>query len=426
MGENPIVTVHIVGGGLSGLRCALTLSASLSKDEIVVYEGSGRFGGRAVSFYDETLQTLINNGTHLLLRSNRSVLSMAEETGGIDHLIALPCQFSFIEFPEKQRWVISPNRGSVPWWVLFPSRRVPQTSPWDYAIFARLMAAGSEETVADVAKASPLFTRLVVPLCEAILNTPAHEASARLLGSTLAQTLGKGAQACQPMLAAGGLSRCLIEPTVERLQQKGISLRLHSPIRRLESENGRVVALHLKNGDVHPIKENDQIVIATDNKRAHDLLKESIPLLRNESIINVHFLSPYPSQSPFFCGFIGGYGQWLAVMDGVLSVTLSGSSFLQQGISPDQAVPQIWQEVVQALRWSPSLPLPPVRIVHEKRATLHQSPAAYGRPILKGRLPRNVVVAGDWTVSTLPCTMESAVQSGEEAARAVLRALHSL
>ena len=67
--------------------------------------------------------------------------------------------------------------------------------------------------------------------------------------------------------------------------------------------------------------------------------------------------------------------------------------------------------------------MPPVRIVKEKRATFAQVPAALPlRPPAGTRLG-NLFLAGDWTATGLPATIEGAVRSGVTAARHARRAL---
>jgi uncharacterized protein with NAD-binding domain and iron-sulfur cluster len=68
----------------------------------------------------------------------------------------------------------------------------------------------------------------------------------------------------------------------------------------------------------------------------------------------------------------------------------------------------------------PAGPVPPSRIVKEKRATFAATPAQEARRPGPRTRWRNLVLAGDWTATGLPATMEGAIRSGRVAADAVL------
>jgi uncharacterized protein with NAD-binding domain and iron-sulfur cluster len=115
-------------------------------------------------------------------------------------------------------------------------------------------------------------------------------------------------------------------------------------------------------------------------------------------------------------GLIGGTTQWLIVRSDVVSLTISAAAG-QAAENSEALADTLWREAAAALALD--LPeAPPVRIVKERRATIAQTPQALRlRP--PARTPwRNVVLAGDWTDTGYPATIESAVRSGWSAARA--------
>jgi uncharacterized protein with NAD-binding domain and iron-sulfur cluster len=78
----------------------------------------------------------------------------------------------------------------------------------------------------------------------------------------------------------------------------------------------------------------------------------------------------------------------------------------------------IWQEVSRATGIAGELP--PWQIVRERRATFAATPEENARrPAARTRW-RNLVLAGDWTATGLPATLEGAVRSGNRAAEAVI------
>ncbi len=96
------------------------------------------------------------------------------------------------------------------------------------------------------------------------------------------------------------------------------------------------------------------------------------------------------------------------------SVTVSAADQLAENQSPYIAA-TLWPEVTKALNLS-DLPLARYRIIKEKRATFAQTPQQVGlRPETKTKWS-NVLLAGDWTATGLPATIEGAITSGHRAA----------
>jgi uncharacterized protein with NAD-binding domain and iron-sulfur cluster len=96
------------------------------------------------------------------------------------------------------------------------------------------------------------------------------------------------------------------------------------------------------------------------------------------------------------------------------SVTVSGADALAEEPSETLA-PKLWADVAAALEL-PREPLPPHRIVKEKRATFVQTPANLPRRPPARTALANLVLAGDWTDTGLPATIEGSVRSGHTAA----------
>ena len=134
-------------------------------------------------------------------------------------------------------------------------------------------------------------------------------------------------------------------------------------------------------------------------------------------ILNVHFLVAPPSGQPAILGVVNGAIEWLFAFPDRLSVTISNADRLIDR-PRDALAAEIWREA-SALTGLPDT-LPPWQIVKEKRATFASTPAQDAkRPPARTRFD-NVVLAGDWTATGLPATIEGAVRSGYNAARILL------
>ena len=131
------------------------------------------------------------------------------------------------------------------------------------------------------------------------------------------------------------------------------------------------------------------------------------------SIVNAHYRIAPPPGLPPITGIVGGLAQWLFVFPERLSVTISaGDAWLD---TPREELAQrIWSDVakVAGLTGAP----PRWQIVRERRATFAATPAQDAlRPGAQTRW-RNLALAGDWTQTGLPATIEGAVRSGAKAA----------
>ena len=138
------------------------------------------------------------------------------------------------------------------------------------------------------------------------------------------------------------------------------------------------------------------------------------------AIVNAHFKMPAPAGAPPMLGVIGGTAEWIFTFPDRISVTVSGADAIVDQDREDLAI-RIWADVAKALGISAAMPA--WQIVKEKRATFAATPAQDARrPAAKTRW-RNLFLAGDWTETGLPATIEGAVRSGETAAALALRHL---
>lgn len=411
---------HIIGAGLAGLSTAVQLAER--GHEVCVYEAAGQAGGRCRSFYDKTLDHQIDNGNHLLLSGNRAALGFLNLIGSGDSLMGPErAAFPFYDLATEDRWTIEP-RGRLPLWILRPDRRVPDTGLFDYLKAIRLVTAGPDRTVSEVVgKDGPMFRRFWDPLTVATLNMAPEKASAKLLWSVLAETFAKGEPSCRPLIARDGLGPSLVAPALAFLENSQVPVSFNRTLRRVQIDGNHVTCLDFGNIEV-PVEADDTVVIAVPGSRAAGLVPGLETPGEGEVIVNAHFRVdplPTPMSSGPLLGLIGGLTQWIFIRDEIISVTISAATDISDRPA-DALAADIWQEVSRALRLQ-SLPLPPVRIIKEKRATFDQSPQeAAKRPHAKTAFP-NLILAGDWTATGIPATIEGAIRSGHTAAGIVAR-----
>ena len=409
-------TVHVVGAGLAGLAAAVRLAAR--GIAVVVHEAAGAAGGRCRSYHDPLLDMTIDNGNHLLLSGNHAALTYLEAIGSKSGLAGPPAaEFAFMDLASGERWTLRVNSGRLPWWIFDRRRRVPGTTAGDYLSFARLLYASREKTVcAAVECAGPLYERLARPLWLAALNTDPKEASAALAGAVVRETLAAGGKACRPLIARDGLGPVFIDPALRLLGRRDAKVVFGHRLRALDFAHDKVSSLDF--GDDRVATGDDGVILAVPPVVAAAL----VPGLETPSqfcaIVNAHFRLVPPPGLARMIGVVNGTIEWLFAFPDRLSVTISAADRLLE-VPREILAEKLWQEVA-AVAGLP-MTLPPWQIVRERRATFAATPGENAKRPAATTAWRNLWLAGDWTRTGLPATIEGAIRSGNRAADLVGR-----
>ena len=411
--------VHVVGAGLAGLAAATRLRAAGATVEL--HEAAPSAGGRCRSFADPTLGRTIDNGNHLLLSGNRAALAYLERIGAAASLTGpRDAAFDFMDLESGLRWCVRPNSGLLPWWVLRPGRRVAGTRAPDYLALGRLLRPPRDAAVGDlVNRQSPLFRRFVEPLVTAALNTEAAEASALLVAAVLRRTLLRGAAHCRPLIARDSLGASFVDPALRCLREAGVPVHFNHRLRRVLIAEGRIEGLDFGARQV-TLGPGDRVVLAVPAAAAESLVPGLDVPTETNAILNIHYRLDRPPNGPSILGLVGGFAEWLFCRGDVVSVTVSAADAHMDSPAPALAA-RAWQDVARALGHGSRLTVP-FRVVKERRATFRQTPEAVRqRPPARTRWS-NLVLAGDWTATGLPATIEGAIGSGDHAAALLIAA----
>lgn len=412
-------TVHIVGAGMAGLAAAVDLAENGVSCR--VHEAAGQAGGRCRSFFDNALGRTIDNGNHLLLSGNGSVMRYLAQIGADDPLTGPDkAAFPFRDLRTGEAWTVRPDKGVVPWSIFCPHRRVPGTRAWDYLKGLRLAWAGADATVARCLGGGPLFDRFWEPLAVGVLNTPAATAAARLLWPVIKETFGRGAAACRPLMARQGLSQSFVDPALVRLAGKGAAVAFNRRLRAIDFADDRVAGLDFTDGRIDLVGD-DLLILAVPAWGAPSLVPGLDAPEGAHAIVNAHFRLDAPWTGDPLIGLVGGTAQWVFVRGDVASVTVSAADALAEE-SADAIADRLWPEVRRALDLPEDATPPAHRVIKEKRATIAQTPAEIARRPAAETRWRNLILAGDWIDTGLPATIEGAVRSGQRAA-ALARAI---
>ncbi len=390
----------MVGGGVAGLAAACTLVEN--GVGVVLHEAAKAAGGRCRSYYDPLLECRIDNGNHLLLSGNFAAMGFLQRVGALESLTgpAAPV-FPFVDVDTSAHWALRLNEGRLPWWVFSKARRVPETSVADYLALLKLRRAGVDNLVAPlVGGAGALYKNLLEPLAIAALNTMPEVASAAPLRAVIAETIERGGAQSIPRFPKVGLSESFIDPAIAWLQAKGAEVRLGSRVTEMNP--------------------GEKTVVAVPAWEAASLLPGLVVPDAHEAIFNLHFKCRIDPGEAGFWGLVGGVAEWAFAKGEILSVTVSAANRYAD-MENEELVALVWRDLSRAFGLGTEIPSH--RVVREKRATFAATPAMLRKRPGTVTADKNVVLAGDWTDTGLPATIEGAIRSGNKAAEAMLRTM---
>lgn len=403
----------VVGAGMAGLSAATELArhgwaVSLS-------DSAPRAGGRCRSYHDKALDRVIDNGNHFVFSGNQAVnhflglIGTADRLEGPDH-----ADFAMIDMRCGTRWTLKVNDGRVPFWMFDKDRRAPGTKLSDHLSLLRLAATRpGTTTIGDMITPAGLFwDRVVDPMMLAVLNCPPAKGSAWLAGRFLIESFARGGRACRTMVAVPTLDAVFVEPALAFLGAHGAEPRFSARLRGLRFEGDRVTGLDFGER-VEPVGDA-AVVLAVPPWVAADLVPGLTVPTEFCSILNAHYLMAPPPGAPPITALIGATAQWIVCHNDRISITISGADDV---IDQDREAlaTRIWDDIRAALGIAAEMPR--WQIVKEKRATFAATPEQNARRPAAATKWRNLFLAGDWTQTKLPATIEGALRSGVTAAR---------
>ena len=436
--------VAIIGGGFAGLAAAVHLAGRGVR--VTLLERRKHLGGRAYSFRDSTTGDTVDNGQHLFMRCYRATCDFLERIGTADRLRFQDRLRIEFRHPRIGRTCLNrPPLVPAPYHLLAGLLRLKTLRPADVAAVRHL--AGALEGTPDESlsvedwlvrcKQSPRIRRaLWHPLCVSALNALPESGSAAHFAAVLREGFFSSARDCDLGYATVGLSALYTDAAQGYVESRDGSVCLGTAAAGVEVAPAGGHVVRVRNGS--PIAA-DAVICAVPPPALNGLLPDELSKLKLKlsafcpsPILSVNLWFDRPVVKADFVGLLERRTNWVFNKAAMYrdrdrasagSVVLVTSAAHRSVDLPDE---QLVAESLADLRTlfpaAVNAHLMHHLVIRERQATfaLPRGPRQPG--------PRTAVrgfyLAGDWTDTGLPCTIESAVRSGYRGAECALEDQH--
>lgn len=435
----------VIGGGLAGLAAATRLMDT--GHHVTLLEAAKHGGGRSRSFHDPVLDREIDNGQHLMMGCYHETQSFLRTIGTEDDAV----------YYQRNLAVKMVKPGGVLVDFACPALPAPfhlaaglvgmrGVGLWAKATALRAGLMLRNEVVRPddtetcdawlrrMGQTLELRSAFWEPLIWAVLNEDPLVASAAMLVAVLDRAFMSTRDASRLGVPKRPLSRLYVDHACEFLRRKGATLEFGAAVREIRMSAGRAVGVRLKDGRtldadnlISAIPPHALLAVLPEHATQHWAFVD-VQRLRTSPIINLWALVDRPLFEGPFVGLVGSPLHWVFDRDQIdpnprseghlLSVTISGArSYVEDSPS---ALEGLLESELRKYFPQRAFELRKFRVVKERRATISHAAGTYHRrPETKSPVP-GLLLAGDWTRTGLPATIESAVKSGHDAAAVIL------
>jgi zeta-carotene desaturase len=442
--------VLIIGGGFAGLAAGVGLSKAGRRVRLI--EQRRYLGGRAFSFRDSHTGAVVDNGQHIMMGCYHATQEFLKEIGTLDRIVFQPrLSVPFLDASGRLTALRCPSLPA-PWHLLagiclsgaFDLRQKLEVLRLGYAFdsgqhtkngFQRLTV---EEWLRSLGQSEALRRNFWDLLCIAALNEDPRIASAVLFERVLRLALFTSTSDSRLGLARLGLSDCYTQADAAYIAARGGRVETGRRVSEflISGLGARLVCEGVRLADGEVIQAGAVLSTVPSFQLGRllppDLLRSepffyAVTALRPAPIISVNLWFDRPVTGLDFVGLRGTTVQWLfnkgkifGCGEGYVSLVLSGAHRHIQ-LSRNELLALALRELGDLLPVVRQARLQHSLIIKERFATF--SPRVDVEAI---RPPsptpvQGLYLAGDWTATGLPATIEGAVKSGYTAAAAILR-----
>ncbi len=437
----------IIGGGFAGLAAGVALAKGGRRVRLV--EQKPYLGGRARSFVDPTTGSVVDNGQHILMGCYRATLRFLGEIGTLDRVRFQPqLTVRFLERPGRETRLVCPYLPS-PWHLLVGVLRSASFS-WreklEVVRLGRALESGRakmngferlsvEEWLSRLGQSERLRRNFWDLLSIAAMNEDPRRASAVLFERVLRLALFTSPEDSRIGVAACGLSECYVQAAADYIGRRNGRVETSRSVAGLLLSDGVCQGVRLADGSevrasavlsAAPWFELARL-LPPDALRSEPFFGKCL-VLQPAPIISINLWFDRPLTEADFVGLRGTTIQWLFNKSKILGTNENYVSLVLSGAhahierTKEELLEMALGELRELLPEARAAKLRHSLVVKERFATF--SPRWDVEPLRPpARTPlAGFYLAGDWTATGLPATIEGAVQSGYTAAEEILRA----
>lgn len=441
--------VVVIGGGVSGLTAAVDLASR--GFSVLLVEQKGYCGGRTHSFVDKKTGDEVDNGQHLMMGCYHSALRFLSTIGSKSAVAVQENLSVTFAHPRRGRFRLQAVHLPPPLHVLAALMRLRSlTLPQRFALMrvgkALLSARPERDPMLQSITVSEWLERLRQPadnkkylwdiIAIGTLNDSPDLVSAALFVKVLQSAFLGSRLDSSMVIPRKGLSRVFVDPAIEFLIRNNGAVRLNTSVVQLVVRDGAVAGVTLNTRETVPARS---VVSAVPYYDAEKFLGDGgernqpwSEIFTASAIITIHIWFDRNFVDEEFVALLDSPIHWVFNKTKICGQEEGELSYLSLVVSGAAAMAERKKEDLVALALSELRRFYPpsgdARLVHsvvikERRATFSPRVGTeHFRPSHTTAL-RNLFLAGDWTDTKLPATIEGAVQSGYACSELVRRVL---
>lgn len=449
--SSPRHLVLIIGGGFAGLAAAVDLAEA--GKHVLLLERRAFLGGRAYSFTDKTTGDVVDNGQHLMMGCYHATLDFLAKIGATHKL-----KFQSnprVDFLREREGAASFKCPSLPapLHLLMGLARL-ETIGWRERLGALRVGLelkrlnGDRAHLADVTvrewltrlgQSERMQRRFWDVMALATLNEAPEAASADMFARVLDRAFLHAKRDSAMVMSRVGLSELYVEDARRFVEARGGEIRLNADVTEIEFAGGRARGVRLRSGERI---EAECVLSAVPYFALRRLIAPPVAAsaacfrhleaFQSAPIVSINLWYDEPVTDVEFAGLLDSPIEWVFNKNALGAQASPPANLARQHLAlvisgAHEAAKRSREDLIamaesEMKRFFPAArPQEPVHafVVREYDATLsHTAGVARLRPPQQTEFP-NFFLAGDWTDTGLPATIESAVWSGQEAARKI-------
>jgi len=430
-------TVCVVGGGIAGLSAAVFLAEK--GFEVTLVEASPKLGGRTYSFFDKKFGGVIDNGQHILASWYNDTFRLLKTIGSFDKLSfqkQLNVEFADIEgtrYSLKASNLPPPLHlagGIMGYKALNLSDKLSliklvngiKKSKWPDQ---ELRGINTDKFFKLAGQTHGVIVKFWEPFIIAVFNAKPERTSALLFAQMIKRGfIDKGGS--ELVLPNGFLNEIFSEPTREYLNTKNSIVHVNKAANEFCINNNKVTSVIFEDSTEF---QSDYFVCAVPFFEVPKLFTENFDEvfesrfdLKYSPIVNIHLKFEREISGIIdgkFLGLLGTTSQWVfKVKDDQVCVVISAAGKTAE--KTKEAIAELAiKELKECIPLLSGINLVSTRVLKEMRATIvPDADSLNNRPQNRTKI-QNLLLAGDWTDTGLPSTIEGAVKSGKRCAEII-------